>query len=267
MKRTPPWVFVAAAGLQLAALGLCLWAMECIRRADEASAAPLPAPEPQPEPVAAETPPAAARPQPAPPEAPASTNGEAEPRPSTVTVRAVSFAELGEQGFAETSPPPRYFEPDPAARANEPEPLFGEAPRPKPPPAVVRVQPNSPTAPLFGPPPARPPHLPPEPSGVPHYIAELADATTQIVRGRVAGGGFAFGFYPDGNIRFVDVDGGRYAGKAESARARMREVDGTRAFTVQIGVAADGRLQASFTGGPHDAETIALEPHLGGSAA
>ena len=54
---------------------------------------------------------------------------------------------------------------------------------------------------------------------------------------------------------------------AESARARMREIDGTRAFTVQIGVAADGRLQATFTGGPHDTETVALEPLVGWNAA
>jgi len=52
-----------------------------------------------------------------------------------------------------------------------------------------------------------------------------------------------------------------------SGRARMREVDGTRAFTVQIGVAADQRLEATFTGGAHDAETIALEPLVGWSVA
>jgi len=28
MKRTPLWVFVAAVGIQIAALGLCIWAME-----------------------------------------------------------------------------------------------------------------------------------------------------------------------------------------------------------------------------------------------
>ena len=65
----------------------------------------------------------------------------------------------------------------------------------------------------------------------------------------------------------MDADGGRYAGKADSARARMREVEGTRAFTVQIGVAADGRLQATFTGGLHDAETLGLEPLVGRSVA
>ena len=75
------------------------------------------------------------------------------------------------------------------------------------------------------------------------------------------------GFYADGTIRFADVDGGRYAGKAESARARLREVDGMRAFTVQIGVGEDGGLQATFTGGIHDGETLALVPLVGWSVA
>ena len=118
---------------------------------------------------------------------------------------------------------------------------------------------------MFGAPPVRPRERPDRP--LPTFITELADATTQIVRGAADDGTFAFGFYADGNIRFADVDGGRYAGMAESARARMREIDGMRAFTVQIGVATDGRLQATFTGGPHDGRTIALEPLLGWSAA
>jgi hypothetical protein len=119
--------------------------------------------------------------------------------------------------------------------------------------------------PRFGPPPPRPE---PEANGVlPRFITELADDATQLVRGAIDGGTFAFGFYPDGNIRFVDVDGGRYVGQADSARARMREVDGTRSFTVQIGVAADGRLQATFTGGAHDTVTAPLEPITGWSVA
>ena len=128
------------------------------------------------------------------------------------------------------------------------------------------VRPAEPLVPRFGPPPERPAAPPADPGAIPRFITELADATAQLVRGAADGGSLAFGFYPDGNIRFVDVDGGRYAGKAESARARLREVDGMRAFTVQIGVAADGRLQATFTGGTHDAETIALEPLVGWSA-
>lgn len=148
--------------------------------------------------------------------------------------------------------------------------MFGE-----PPPAVeprrivVRAvgRPERPAGPRFGPPPERPPEPPPDPDTIPHFVADAADATSQIVRGRTVAGKFAFGFYSDGNIRFVDVDGGLYAGKAESARARMREVDGMRAFTVQIGVAPDQRLQATFTGGPHDGESIPLEPLAGWSAA
>lgn len=173
MRRTPPWVFVAAAGIELAVLLLCAWGMEQGRYAGAHEPAPL-------------------------------------------------------------APPP------------EPEAL--------------------PPVPMFGPPPARPPEV----AGlapVPPFVVEPADAGTQIVGGRAGDGGFTFGFYGDGDMRFVDVDGGRYTGKVDSARARMREVDGTRAFTVQIGVAADKRLQATFTGGAHDGETIALEPLVGWSVA
>ena len=113
-----------------------------------------------------------------------------------------------------------------------------------------------------------PPHgvEPPLPA-VPRYITEIADAATQVVTGTIGDRSVTFGFYPDGNIRFVDVDGGRYTGKAESARARMHEVDGDRAFTVQIGVDAAGRLQATFSGGLHRAATFPLEPLVGWSAA
>ena len=173
MRRTPPWVFVAAAGIELAVLLLCAWGMEQGRYAGAHEPAPL-------------------------------------------------------------APPP------------EPEAL--------------------PRGPMFGPPPVRPPE-PGNLAPVPAFVVEAADETTQILGGSSGNGRLAFGFYADGNTRFVDADGGRYAGKVESARARMREVDGTRAFTVQIGVAADKRLQATFTGGAHDAETIALEPLVGWSVA
>jgi hypothetical protein len=219
VRRTPPWVFVAAVGVQLAALGLCMWAMEL--HTDAAEALP-PAPEPP------------APPLPAPEHeagAPAERGWPAEPL-----------------WAAEPEPP--------AVRFGEPPGFFVESAEPRP---AVRVQEPPPAAPLFGP--------PPEPEEVPEFIAEAAGETSQIVRGRAAEGRFLFGFYPDGNMRFVDVDGSRFAGKAESARARMREVDGTRAFTVQIGVAADGRLQAAFTGGPHDGQTVALEPYAGRSVA
>ena len=203
MKRTPPWVFVAAVGIQLAALCLCVWAMELVLRAPDEE--------------------------------------EAEVQPSRGPAR-----------------PP---DPAPAAKAApEPEP----EPAPTPLRTLAQIADQAP-APRFGPPPE------PERIGVtaavPRFIAENADAATQIVRGRAVGGPFAFGFYADGNIRFVDVDAGRYVGKAESARARMREIDGMRAFTVQIGVGVDNALQATFTGGTHDGETIALEALVGWSAA
>lgn len=285
MRRTPLWVFVAAVGVQLAALGLCLWVMERGRRLeigtdDEGTSAlppapPLseldrffargratPAPQREPEAVPARDPePLSARePEPLPVFEP-----EAIREPEPEIVRPVPAVE----------PPPRPVAQPEVVEAEDvretPRPRAG-LPDPKPYPAprrvVIRsVQPLAAPAPLFGPPPDRPPELPSDPDAVPRYIAETADAATQVVRGRTDEGQFAFGFYPDGNIRFVDVDGGRYAGKADSARARMREDGGSRAFTVQIGVAADGRLQATFTGGPHDARTFPLEPLAGWSAA
>ena len=144
--------------------------------------------------------------------------------------------------------------------------------QPEPAPAEPRAA-EPPAVPLFGPPPHRPtePAAPAElvrsaPEPIPAFIAEAADPAAQIVRGAGANA-FVIGFYSDGTIRFVEPDGGRYSGKAESARARMREVGGTRAFTVQIGVGADGGLQATFTGGNHDAETLALVPLVGWSIA
>ncbi|MDP9106279.1 MAG: hypothetical protein M3N49_10150 [Candidatus Eremiobacteraeota bacterium] len=187
MRRTPPWVFVAAAGIELAVLLLCVWGMEQSRTA------------------------------------------------------------VAEQP-AEALPP--------AA------PAFPELELPRDPEPELPLPPG----PVLGPPPERPPEAL-DVAVVPAFVVEPADATTQIVGGRAGEGRLAFGFYADGNMRCVDADGGRYAGKVENARARMREIDGTRAFTVQIGVAADQRLQATFTGGAHDAETIALEPLVGWSVA
>jgi hypothetical protein len=199
MKRTPLWVFVAAVGIQIAALGLCIWAMEDFGHLeDDADAAPEAKPVPP---------------------APAVLN----PAPDLVPAD-VAFA--------------RQPEPERAAAA-------------------------PPQAPLFGPPPARMAERESDFA----FLTDEADASSQLLRGEASGRTVAFGFYADGNIRFVDVDGGRYAGKADSARARMREVEGTRAFTVQIGVAADGRLQATFTGGLHDTETLGLEPLVGRSVA
>lgn len=243
MRRTPPWVFVAAVGVQLAALGLCLWAMERTQRIeiaeDEAPAQPEAPRRAQPEALAPAPPPAAAD-------------------------LAFLRDHVTPASHREPEAVPVY---EPAAvPMREPEAASGP-PVTEEPVYVRAVQPPMTAGPMFGPPPDRPPEPPPDPDAIPSYITECADDTATVARGRAAEGQFAFGFYPDGNIRFVDVDGGRYAGKAESARARMREEGGMRAFTVQIGVAADGRLQATFTGGPHDALTIPLEPLAGWSAA
>ncbi len=218
MKRTPLWVFVAAVGIQIAALGLCIWAMEDFGHLeDDADGKP----EEKPAPL-----------------------GVLNPAPVVVPAD-VAFAR---------QPVP---EPAPPASASQPGPLFGA-----PPARAVVPEPETESASEADAPPApavREPDF--------AFLTEEADASSQLVRGEASDRTIAFGFYADGNIRFVDVDGGRYAGKADSARARMREVDGTRAFTVQIGVAADGRLQATFTGGLHDAETLALEPLVGWSVA
>ena len=199
MKRTPLWVFVAAVGIQIAALGLCIWAMEDFGHLEDDADAP---PEAKPAP-------------PAP--------GVLNPAPDLVSADVA----------------------------------FARRPAPEPAPAAP------PRAPQFGPPPARMA----EPESDFGFLTDEADTSSQLLRGEASGRTVAFGFYADGNIRFVDVDGGRYAGKADSARARMREIEGTRAFTVQIGVAADGRLQATFTGGLHDTETLGLEPLVGRSVA
>lgn len=214
MRRTSPWVWVAFAAVQLAALGLCVWAME-----RELSEVEEPAEDParRRRALAAAPPPAAA-------DIAFAKHPVAPERPAEPVVR-----------------PAQPMEPRESARV-EPD------PRPEPRPEAAR--------PRFGPPPA-----------APRYIAEAADATTQMLHARAGEHDVIFGFYPDGNIRCVDVDGSRYHGKAESARARMREDGGTRAFTVQLGVARDGRLEASFTGGLHDGETLPLDPLVGGGIA
>src|SRR6266851_9931351 len=180
MKRTPLWVFVAAVGIQIAALGLCIWAMEDFGHLeDDVDVKPEEKPVPQ---------------------------GALNPAPP-VTAADVLFSR------------PPVPEPVPAR------------------PAAARPQ-----APLFGPPPARTvvPEAEPAAEAAPApdsdfaFLTDQADASCQLLRGEASGRTVAFGFYADGNIRFVDADGGRYAGKADSARARMREVEGTRAFTVQI---------------------------------
>ena len=211
MKRTPLWVFVAAVGVQIAALGLCIWAMKDFGHLDGGpgdDAEPAPAP------------------------------------PRREALNAAPEAASAEAAFAR--------------RSLEREPVVVDVVPPMPPPA-----------PIFGPPPVpeERPNARQESLADLRFVTEAADDATQIVHGESDGRVVAFGFYADGDIRFVDVDGGRYTGKADSARARMREAGGTRAFTVQIGIAAEGRLQATFTGGLHDAETLPLEPLVGWSIA
>lgn len=242
MKRTPLWVFAAAVGVQLAALGLCLWAMEHVLDRDkEEPAKKRPGPEP------------------AKPPEPPPTMGTAPPPVAT------------DVAFVTPAPPPSPPPPPPPPVAAAPPPADAPAPPPPEEPAepgrapVIHAATGTNGGPRLG---APPPRETPDSNGVlPRFITEFADDATQLARGSFNGDSFTFGFYPDGNIRFVDADGGRYLGQAESARARMREVDGTRSFTVQIGVAVDGRLQATFTGGAHDTLTAPLEPVVGWSVA
>ena len=144
------------------------------------------------------------------------------------------------------SPPPPPVSPPaehrPARDAGTPLPAFTAPPAHVPPPVST-------SAPAFVAP----------PGAIPPFILEVAERTTQLVRGYTRGAWIVFGFYPDGSIRFVDLDGGTYEGNASSARAAMSEVGGSRSFALAIGVAADGRLQASFSGGIHDGQTIVLE--------
>lgn len=235
MKRTSPWIYVAGAAVQLAALGLCIWAMERWLGSD----------------AAAEGAPAEAGPAPGPP-APPPLGG------------ASLFDVAADVAPAPQSSPP----PPPPAAPPPPVPQAAYVPQspsaPQPPPAPVEpVRPEPRPAPLFGPPPARAER---PTAAVPPFVFEGGDEGTQVLRGLVGEGSLVIGIAADGNIRCVDVDGARYSGQSESARARLREVDGSRAFTVQLGIDGAGALHASFTGGGHDGETIALSPLVEGSA-
>lgn len=147
------------------------------------------------------------------------------------------------------------YAPMPAAPVPEPAPPTPEAPVAATPLPVFTAPPIPPPPPVS----ASGPQFVAPPGAIPPFILENAERTTQLVRGFTRGSWIVFGFYPDGSIRMVDLDGGRYDGRASSARAQMTEVDGARSFTLVIGVAADGRLQATFSGGIHDGQTIVLE--------
>jgi len=216
MKRTSVWVPLAAAGVQLAALALCAWAMQS-GRSQKALAKK---------------------------ESPRPALAVAEPIPATVAV-AVEVT-------APAAPP------DPAPPVAEPPPPAAAAERP---PAAPQTVP-APAAPAVAIPAAPPPAAAagPRERGIPRFITNFADEYTQIVAADTGDGELVFGIFADGNIRCVDVDNGCYAGKAEGPRARMREVAGSRAFTVALEPADDDSFSAIFVGGLHDTQHLMLEP-------
>jgi hypothetical protein len=116
-------------------------------------------------------------------------------------------------------------------------------------PPLETAQPSGPL--LVAPPPAGEP---------PPFLAEGADATSRFLRGYLNGHWLLFGFYAGDIARFIDGDGARYTGATVNAVAVMREVDGERSFTLQISISIEAKLQATFLGGPHDAETLELSP-------
>jgi hypothetical protein len=112
-----------------------------------------------------------------------------------------------------------------------------------------------------------PPHVAVTPSttsvparAIPRFILNFADDQTQIVVAEEGDPPIVFGIFADGNVRCVDVDNGCYGGKAEGERSRMREVAGSRAFTVQLEPKEDGSFTASFVGGLHDGQHVTLLP-------
>jgi hypothetical protein len=182
MKRTSLWVPLAAAGVQLAALALCVWATQSRGAHALGKARAREALVP------------------------------AEPVVVSVTIGASAAAAPSSERVPAPPPPPAAAQPGPATRERH----------------------------------------------IPRFITNFADEATLIVAGDAGEHDIVFGIFGDGNIRCVDVDNGCYAGKAEGSRARMREVAGSRAFTVQIEPAGDDRLEATFIGGLHDAQSVAL---------
>jgi hypothetical protein len=230
MKRTTLWVTLAATGVQLAALGLCAWAM------NNARTAPVALPKPR-------------------------SNGNGSPAAAVETVPlAVEIT------VAPVAPEPPI---EPAAAAPIPEPIHVE-PEPFAPAVAVA------TAPVFTEPAVAPTATEPEPAPmtaetelppattlkieVPRFIRNFADETTEIVAAEIGVPPIVFGLFDDASIRCVDVDNGCYTGKAEGTRSRMREVAGSRAFTVQLEPVGDGSYAASFIGGLHDAQHVVLLP-------
>jgi len=102
--------------------------------------------------------------------------------------------------------------------------------------------------------------VPPPPNGPPPFLAHNADARTRFLRGFLDGQWMLFGLYADDAVRFIDTDGRYYTGLTVNAVATMREVGGEGSFTLQISISPDAKLQATFLGGGHDAETLELSP-------
>jgi hypothetical protein len=184
MKRTSLWVPLAAAGVQLAALALCVWATQNARNAHM-----LAKPRPREALVPVET---------------------------TPTVTVISG------NAAATERPPVEVQAG-ASRQRERQ--------------------------------------------IPRFITNFADPTTQVMAADAGEREIVFGIFSDGNIRCVDVDNGCYAGRAEGTRTRMREVAGSRAFTVQLEQADEDRVEATFVGGLHDAQCLVLVPLTGSGSA
>ena len=246
MKRAPTWLALTGVGVVLTALCLCDWIMGWWTELPE-SVDPIPAP-------AAPAPPsrAADSSQVVPAPAPAPLAQAVAPEPVTqapalapVVPPPVPVASMSAP--AAPAPPPT---PAVQARSAEPMPI---------PTATVSPGPIFTAPPRDVPQPTRPPQFVAPPGAIPGYLLESAERTTQLVRGFTRGEWIVFGFYPDGIIRLVDLDGGRYEGHANAASAKMCEAGGSRSFALAIGVAADGRLQATFSGGIHDGQTIVLE--------
>jgi hypothetical protein len=288
MKRTPVWVAVAAVGVQFAALAVCVWATDSARRAPKALKPPpdpLPAtPEPSPAVAAAEVivaeAPAVPAPVEIPPVPPAAETMPSAPlaaEPVEVAMDAEPAIEVPAAAEFRLPPfeawtraaeaaPAAVVEPQTAAapiEAAEPEPMPTAAVEAEREPAfAVTVEPAA--EPAIAPAAAPLPEAAPE---IPRFISNFAESTTQIVAGLADGKPVFFGIYADGNIRFVDVDNGCYAGRAEGQRARMREVFGSRAFTVQLEPGDEGTFAASFVGGFHEGERLDLVPLVGTHAA
>jgi hypothetical protein len=285
MKRSSGWVAIAGVAVELATYALASWVMGLPQAAALPRASknrrviarrpvqPAPAaayeytqpppPPPRAEPPIAEprvpepppvpqTPPSAAPP---PKRYPLDENGAAPPpTPASPPAPAYAPPQRSEEGQLFEPLPWQRMRPEAAPARSHPSPAVPSPVAPVPPAAVppsFAVQsPTAPAGPRFVAPPA---------SDVPEYLLETAERTTQYNRAYSRAGWVMLGFYPDGSIRVVDTDGGRYEGRAENARATMRQQQGSRAFELVIGVSPEGRLQTAFHGGLHDGETLILE--------